>query len=519
MNNVLSAISVASNLIIQHIDSNNIYNIQDTVINLSRCNGIIITPAISPSLLSVNNNSIRRLTVKSRGFSNPSQVDFGLSGIYLTTNNTTPSGTTVHINNNSIDSLTITDNLSKSVTGIYANVSGNEITIDSNAINNISSSSTLDFDYKTPHISGIFLNYFSADSNNLFSISGNDLYKLRSFTPNNDSSNVFGICITGNSANNQKVNVSRNYIHHFSNYSGSRGSKMYGILNSSPGLFSNNIIQLGVNFDGSFPTVRFNINGILNDAAKEIDLVYNTIFIKSNNNLSASRTYCFKNNFPPVSDQYFNNLFYNDGSTINFGTCMYYSSATNIVSNNNCYYSTDMFFGQINNNIPNINSITNLSFLLSGQDSNSINVNPLLAGSNKGLLTADFHPIMISPLLNSGVAIPSIQIDYFGNPRNNITPTIGAIEGSVFSGFDQLKNDNLFIYPNPATSYFYIKLNDLITQYTMEVFDNNGKLILTKVINENDFLVGCEKWKKGMYLIRISNSNGSTTESKKIIIN
>jgi len=178
-----------------------------------------------------------------------------------------------------------------------------------------------------------------------------------------------------------------------------------------------------------------------------------------------------------------------------------------------------MFFGQINNNIPNINSITNLSFLLSGQDSNSINVNPLLAGSNKGLLTADFHPIMISPLLNSGVAIPSIQIDYFGNPRNNITPTIGAIEGSVFSGFDQLKNDNLFIYPNPATSYFYIKLNDLITQYNMEVFDNNGKLILTKVINENDFLVGCEKWKKGMYLIRISNSNGSTTESKKIIIN
>ena len=78
-------------------------------------------------------------------------------------------------------------------------------------------------------------------------------------------------------------------------------------------------------------------------------------------------------------------------------------------------------------------------------------------------------------------------------------------------------NEKFVLFPNPAKDQVCVKFLENNENYTIEIYDINGKQIfnLTSVANQN--FIDVTSWKNGMYLIRVNNKNA--TYQSKLIIN
>jgi len=73
--------------------------------------------------------------------------------------------------------------------------------------------------------------------------------------------------------------------------------------------------------------------------------------------------------------------------------------------------------------------------------------------------------------------------------------------------------DNVKLFPNPSSGQFSI--NGLQQDSTVNIYDINSKLILNKIVNNNE-TINLDNTTPGLYFINISNQEGSTV--KKLII-
>ena len=69
------------------------------------------------------------------------------------------------------------------------------------------------------------------------------------------------------------------------------------------------------------------------------------------------------------------------------------------------------------------------------------------------------------------------------------------------------------IYPNPTTSHFTIKT---IVGTLVRIFAENGKEITSIITKNENTLIDCSLWSKGVYLARITE-NQSIKDIKIII--
>jgi hypothetical protein len=77
-------------------------------------------------------------------------------------------------------------------------------------------------------------------------------------------------------------------------------------------------------------------------------------------------------------------------------------------------------------------------------------------------------------------------------------------------------NNNVKIYPNPATDIINIEINqENKLNYTISIFNVKGQKIFEHNYKKNNILLDL-KFKKGVYIVEVSNKN--FTENKKIII-
>ena len=77
-------------------------------------------------------------------------------------------------------------------------------------------------------------------------------------------------------------------------------------------------------------------------------------------------------------------------------------------------------------------------------------------------------------------------------------------------------NNNVKIYPNPATDIINIEINqENKLNYTISIFNVKGQKIFEHNYKKNNILLDL-KFKKGVYIVEVSNEN--FTENKKIII-
>ncbi|HBX52946.1 MAG: hypothetical protein A2309_12000 [Bacteroidetes bacterium RIFOXYB2_FULL_35_7] len=83
----------------------------------------------------------------------------------------------------------------------------------------------------------------------------------------------------------------------------------------------------------------------------------------------------------------------------------------------------------------------------------------------------------------------------------------------------QYTNDFFTIFPNPASDFFTIKINDAdnAKQNTIVIYDVSGKEIFKKIMSGKSIEINTKKWSKGLYFVKLTDSN-NLTQSRRIIV-
>ena len=74
-------------------------------------------------------------------------------------------------------------------------------------------------------------------------------------------------------------------------------------------------------------------------------------------------------------------------------------------------------------------------------------------------------------------------------------------------------------YPNPATKYLYILFEGAVHKpVRYQLFDVAGKLVQEDQTSDHNFIVHVEKFKKGVYVLKVYNGRGAEVKMQKVIV-
>jgi hypothetical protein len=92
----------------------------------------------------------------------------------------------------------------------------------------------------------------------------------------------------------------------------------------------------------------------------------------------------------------------------------------------------------------------------------------------------------------------------------------GNSNGCAVAGINQITdiNNRVNIYPNPSSTNFVIETSNTDKQ-TLQVFDVNGKLVLTQTINGKTN-IDASNLAEGVYNLSLQNSTGVV--NKRLVI-
>ncbi len=81
------------------------------------------------------------------------------------------------------------------------------------------------------------------------------------------------------------------------------------------------------------------------------------------------------------------------------------------------------------------------------------------------------------------------------------------------TGLDELENDEVFIYPNPAKDFINISIENSDAQdMRVDLLDMQGKNILTFSVGSGINNISTANLDKGIYLVKISNPDYVSVE-------
>ena len=100
----------------------------------------------------------------------------------------------------------------------------------------------------------------------------------------------------------------------------------------------------------------------------------------------------------------------------------------------------------------------------------------------------------------------NIYFDYnFPIETNTATTTFQALNNSSF-----IKDNSISIFPNPSNSIITIKCDTTIK--SIELFDVQGRVLLTKMISENSEVLDISDKANGIYFLKITSDKGIKVE-------
>ena len=359
--------------------------------------------------LNFSNNTIGGITA-SRSF----------TGIYMSA--TTPG---VHtINGNTIGSPVVANSIKMgdaaaavNFTGIY-NYSSVASSISNNTIANITNlyEGTLTGDF----IKGLYLNGTGAAS-----VNGNTIFNLTTNSAQAGTlttASVIGIYDNSSGANKT---ISKNMISNLSNTSGNEAVNILGVYTSAgSAVYSNNVINLGLDTTGAPMTTGYPIYGIYN-AGGSNTYYFNTINIQGSGvSGTAASTYALYCN--SATGSIADNVFVNtrSGGTGGLNYTVRLTSMPGTLNYNDYYVAsgTDFLAALGTTDYTDFTSWKGLTF--PPADDNSLNADPLFASS------ANLYPT--NGALAAGTPLGGITTDYLGTTRAT-PPTIGAYESVIIT--------------------------------------------------------------------------------------
>ena len=196
----------------------------------------------------------------------------------------------------------------------------------------------------------------------------------------------------------------------------------------------NNMVRLGFDADGNSTAGTSSIYGILDGVASAGRSFYhNSIYLGGTQTSRQNRTFAFINFGASNARDFRNNIFVNARSNSG-GTGKHYAifhgtnATTNGLSvNNNLYLASGT--GGMLGFFANADTLTLASLqTATGQDSQSLNAEPLFVNPNGTAATVDLHVLAQTPAKAAGSPIPTVTDDYDGQLRSTSQPFIGADE-------------------------------------------------------------------------------------------
>jgi hypothetical protein len=101
-----------------------------------------------------------------------------------------------------------------------------------------------------------------------------------------------------------------------------------------------------------------------------------------------------------------------------------------------------------------------------------------------------------------------------------VTDTL-IINLNLMNSANQPVENHILIYPNPASSHIYIDMGDhtLLDNYDMQILNALGQPVYFTTIDKKLYYIDLNGWSgKGTYFVKIKNPNGTTIQTKKIVL-
>ncbi|NLA24560.1 MAG: T9SS type A sorting domain-containing protein, partial [Bacteroidales bacterium] len=103
-------------------------------------------------------------------------------------------------------------------------------------------------------------------------------------------------------------------------------------------------------------------------------------------------------------------------------------------------------------------------------------------------------------LLSIGYEVLSVKLGNYSKKINII------IVDTEVSNPEIASNPEISVYPNPATEYLNIELNQHLSD-EVQIYDISGKLLISKVINSNHTQINIADLEQGMYILNVLKSD------------
>lgn len=140
-------------------------------------------------------------------------------------------------------------------------------------------------------------------------------------------------------------------------------------------------------------------------------------------------------------------------------------------------------------------------------------------------IIADYPDVNVTSATNATFTVTPIStgVYYFGfhnyTPAANVNMTgaiildnISVTQSNLSTQDDEFQNNNVNIYPNPASDYLHIRSKKKITE--AKIYDASGKIILSH--DKIDQKIDVSKLIKGVYILSIKNADGTFSSHKFI---
>ncbi|MCX6231013.1 MAG: T9SS type A sorting domain-containing protein [Bacteroidetes bacterium] len=373
--------------------------------------------AVTAGSYTITGNLIGSRTIANSFNSNTTGTVYG---IYLALNNT---AFTHIISNNTLANISANTGI---LYGIATPSSTGNFTISANKIYSLSTNSVSTLNTL------VGINYTSSATGGA-TISNNLMYDLSVNGVTTAATQLFGIYYSGPTSGTNVI--SGNNIFACKMVTSSSSALLYGLyLTTGNSSIYNNIINLGVDFQGNSLTYGYSIRGIYEISGINT-FYFNTVRICGIGVTgTTSSTYGYYSALTtPILK---NNIFVNDrsGGATGFHYAIRVASGATI-DYNDYYVSVSPFYIAYNGTA----SVTSLP-ILTAQDANSKNIDPSFINPNTNI--PNLHISTGSPCIAAGTAIASITNDIDGDLRK-ATPDIGADEAtgiSVCSGSPATSN-------------------------------------------------------------------------------
>ncbi len=103
------------------------------------------------------------------------------------------------------------------------------------------------------------------------------------------------------------------------------------------------------------------------------------------------------------------------------------------------------------------------------------------------------------------------------DPLNTNPSTLDAIQNVLTIG-GQAKNKEITVFPNPTSGLIEVKIGELTSNFTYEIYDILGQKLLANKLQNNN-IINLSGLRESVYFIKITEQNTNKSIVKKILLN